>query len=65
MGTVIMSLCSILAGMIISFIYSWKMTLVILGFVPFMIIGGALQMQMLNGAAGKNKEALEAAGKVT
>lgn len=29
------------------------------------MIGGALQMQMLAGAAGKNKEALEAAGKVS
>jgi len=28
------------------------------------VIGGALEMQMMAGAAGKNKEALEAAGKV-
>ena len=59
-----MSLSSILAGLIIAFVYSWKMTLVILGFVPFLVAGGFLQMTMLQGAAGKNKEALEAAGKV-
>jgi len=28
------------------------------------VTGGALEMQMMQGAAGKNKEALEAAGKV-
>lgn len=60
-----MGVCSILAGLIIAFIYSWKLTLLIIAFLPFIMIGGALQMQMLAGAAGKNKEALEAAGKVT
>ena len=59
-----MSVSSILTGIIISFIYSWKLTLLILAFFPFIVIGGAIQMQILNGAAGKNKEALEAAGKV-
>lgn len=59
-----MSLCSVLAGIIIAFIYSWQLTLLILGFLPFLMVGGALQMRMLTGAAGKNKEALEAAGKV-
>jgi ABC-type bacteriocin/lantibiotic exporter with double-glycine peptidase domain len=59
-----MGLCSILTGLIIAFIYSWKLTLLIIAFLPLIMIGGALQMQMLAGAAGKNKEALEAAGKV-
>ena len=59
-----MSLCSLLAGVIIAFIYSWKLTLVILCFVPLLAIGGFLQMKMLTGAAGKNKVALENAGKV-
>ena len=59
-----MSLCSLLTGVIIAFVYGWKMTLVILCFVPFLAIAGALQMKMLTGAAGKNREALEAAGKV-
>ena len=59
-----MSMCSLLTGIIIAFIYGWKLTLVILGFVPFLAIAGALQMKMLTGAAGKNQEALELAGKV-
>lgn len=64
LGMTLMSLSSILTGVIIAFIYSWKLTLVVLCFFPLLVIGGALQMKMLNGAAGKNKEALEAAGKI-
>ncbi|XP_053373101.1 ATP-dependent translocase ABCB1-like isoform X2 [Mercenaria mercenaria] len=64
LGSSLMGLCSILTGLIIAFIYSWKLTLLIIAFLPFLVIGGALQMKMLAGAAGKNKEALEAAGKI-
>jgi ATP-binding cassette subfamily B (MDR/TAP) protein 1 len=60
-----MAITSIVAGLVIGFIYSWKLTLLIIAFLPFLMIGGALQMKMLNGAAGKNKEALESAGKVS
>ena len=64
LGMALMSVCSLLAGVIIAFIYSWKLSLIVLAFFPFMAIAGALQMKMLTGAAGKNKEALEASGKV-
>ena len=60
-----MSICSLLTGIIIAFIYGWKLTLVILCFVPALAVAGALQMKMLTGAAGKNREALEVAGKVS
>jgi len=59
-----MSMCSLISGVVIAFIYSWQITLLIIAFLPFLILGGYLQMRMLTGAAGKNKEALEAAGKV-
>ena len=64
LGSTIMSLSSLLTGITIAFIYGWKLTLVILCFVPALAIAGALQMKMLTGAAGKNREALEIAGKV-
>ncbi|XP_052792183.1 ATP-dependent translocase ABCB1-like isoform X2 [Mya arenaria] len=64
LGSTIMALCSVLTGVIIAFVYSWKLTLLIIAFLPLVVIGGALEMQMMQGAAGKNKEALEAAGKV-
>ena len=65
LGSTIMSICSLLTGVIIAFIYGWKLTLVILCFVPALAVAGALQMKMLTGAAGKNREALEVAGKVS
>ncbi|XP_053373066.1 ATP-dependent translocase ABCB1-like isoform X2 [Mercenaria mercenaria] len=64
LGSTLMSITSIVAGLVIGFIYSWKLTLLIIAFLPFLMIGGALQMKMLQGAAGKNKEALETAGKI-
>jgi ABC-type multidrug transport system fused ATPase/permease subunit len=52
------------AGIVIGFIYSWKRTLLILGFLPFLIVGGVLQMKVMQGYSGKGQEALEGAGKV-
>lgn len=65
LGSSLMGLCSLLAGIIIAFVYSWKLTLLIIAFLPLVVIGGAMEMKMMAGAAGKNKEALEAAGKVS
>lgn len=64
LGTVCMSLSSVGAGIIIGFIFSWKLTLAILCFVPIVMIAGALQMKILGGQAHTGQEALEAAGKV-
>ncbi|KAK3589575.1 hypothetical protein CHS0354_043029 [Potamilus streckersoni] len=64
LGTMIQSVASIVTGVVIAFVYGWKMSLVLLGFLPFIAIAGALQMKILSGVAGKNKEALEGAGKV-
>jgi ATP-binding cassette subfamily B (MDR/TAP) protein 1 len=51
-------------ALIIAFIYGWQLTLVIIAFLPLIAVGGALQMTILNGVAGQNKEALEEAGKI-
>ncbi|KAL4222180.1 ABC transporter B member 11 [Mactra antiquata] len=64
LGGTLMSVTSIVAGIVIGFIYSWQLTLLIIAFLPLLMIGGFLQMKMLTGAAGKNKEALESAGKI-
>ena len=53
-----------LAGMTIAFIFGWKLTLVILAFAPFLVVAGFFQMTIMKGATGKNREALESAGKV-
>lgn len=63
-GTVLMNLANLGVGIILAFVYSWAVTLVILGFIPFLILGGVLQTQMLTGFASKDKEVIEEAGKV-
>ncbi len=51
-------------GLLISFIYNWVLSLVILGVVPIVIIAGSLEARALTGQAGDNKRDLESAGKV-
>ena len=63
-GTVLMNLSNLGVGLVIAFVYSWTVTLVILAFVPFLIIGGYLQTQLFTGYASKDKEILDEAGKV-
>lgn len=58
------SAAGIMAGVIIGFIYSWELTLCILGFAPLMLVSGFVQMKTMSGAAKDRKEALEGAGKV-
>ncbi|KAL5007363.1 hypothetical protein ScPMuIL_016169 [Solemya velum] len=64
LGSFIQAISNIGTAIVIAFIYGWQLTLLILVFLPLIAIGGALQMKILAGVAGKNKEALEGAGKV-
>jgi ATP-binding cassette subfamily B (MDR/TAP) protein 1 len=63
LGMMFQSFASIGTGLIIGFIYSWELALFIVGFVPFFLIGGMLEMKIMKGFSGKNT-ALEGAGKV-
>lgn len=65
LGTIIQSLCSILTGLVIGFVYSWKLSLLICGFAPLMMIGGFIQMKVMTGGAKGDKIALEEAGKIS
>ena len=63
LGTVIQSISSIVTGIIIAFIYSWELSLFIIGLSPLFAIGGYLEMKIMVGLAGS--EALEGAGQVS
>ena len=63
-GTMIMSVAALGTGIVIGFVYSWKLTLLVVGFMPMIAIAGTIEMKILQGTANSGKAALEEAGKV-
>lgn len=64
-GGVLMNIGNFGIGLVLAFVYGWAITLIILAFVPFLIIGGVFQTKMMVGFANKDKKNLEEAGKVS
>lgn len=62
---IVNSLTSIGASFIIAFYFSWKLTLVIMCFLPLIGLSGVFQAKMLTGIANEDKKAMEAAGQVS
>ncbi|XP_074449620.1 bile salt export pump [Larus michahellis] len=63
-GMIVNSFTNIGVAMIIAFYFSWKLSLVILCFLPFLALSGAVQAKMLTGFASQDKKALEATGRI-
>lgn len=63
-GMIVNSLTNIGVAIIISFYFSWKLSLVIICFLPFLALSGGFQAKMLTGFAKQDKQAMEAAGQV-
>uniref|UniRef100_A0A8B9VZP6 Bile salt export pump n=1 Tax=Anas zonorhyncha TaxID=75864 RepID=A0A8B9VZP6_9AVES len=63
-GMIVNSFTNIGVAIIIAFYFSWKLSLVIMCFLPFLALSGAVQAKMLTGFAAQDKKALEATGRV-
>lgn len=63
-GMIVNSLTNIGVAIIMSFYFSWKLTLLILCFLPFLALSGGFQAKILTGFAKQDKQAMEAAGRV-
>lgn len=64
-GLTLQNFASLGVGIIISFVFSWQLTLLVLGFVPFMVVGGFLQSKLMTGFGDKDKSTMEGVGKVS
>uniref|UniRef100_M0R4J2 Bile salt export pump n=1 Tax=Rattus norvegicus TaxID=10116 RepID=M0R4J2_RAT len=64
-GMMVNSFTNIIAALLIAFFFSWKLSLIITIFFPFLALSGAVQTKMLTGFASQDKQALEKAGQIT
>ncbi|XP_032626839.1 bile salt export pump-like [Chelonoidis abingdonii] len=64
-GMIVSSLTNIGVAIIIAFYFSWKLTLVIMCFLPFLALSGAVQAKMLTGFASQDKQAMETTGQIS
>ncbi|XP_022083016.1 multidrug resistance protein 1A-like isoform X3 [Acanthaster planci] len=63
-GVMMQSICNIGVAIIIAFIYGWQLTLLVLAFLPFIAIAGAIEWQLVQSSSQQDKDALEISGKI-
>ncbi|KAK7093853.1 ATP-dependent translocase ABCB1-like [Littorina saxatilis] len=61
----IQSLTGMVTGVVIAFVYGWKLALVVLGTMPFMGVASAIQVRVMMGNQKADTKQLEVAGKTS
>ena len=64
LGVICQYLATLGTGIIVSFIFSWQLSLLVIGFFPLIFIGGFLQGRLLMGFTRKDEDSLAIANKV-
>ncbi|XP_056145780.1 bile salt export pump [Lampris incognitus] len=64
-GLVVNSLTNVGAALIIAFYFSWKLSLVVMCFLPLIGVSIVLQVRLLTGFANEDKKAMEDAGQLS
>ncbi|NP_084237.1 ATP-binding cassette sub-family B member 5 [Mus musculus] len=64
LGIVTQDVSNMSLSILISFIYGWEMTLLILSFAPVLAVTGMIQTAAMAGFANRDKQALKRAGKI-
>jgi len=63
-GTVLEAFGNLGIGTVLSFIYGWELTLVIIGFLPFLIVPGVVNVKLVDKFSKKDSKAFKAASQV-
>ncbi|XP_061811583.1 ATP-dependent translocase ABCB1-like isoform X3 [Nerophis lumbriciformis] len=64
LAALVQNIANLTTCLIISFLYGWELSLLLLAIVPVMIAGGSLQVHLIAGHTGEDMKELEMAGKI-
>ncbi|XP_032764763.1 ATP-binding cassette sub-family B member 5 [Rattus rattus] len=64
LGIITQDVTNMSLSILISFVYGWEMTLLILSFAPILAVTGMIQTAAMAGFANKDKQELKRAGKI-
>ena len=62
LGTILQTVCGLIAATVIAFSGSWELTLVLMFAFPVLAVAGYFQIRLLRGRAHKNKKRMEESG---